>query len=423
VVLLFPAVISAQSVSEAFKRGVQSHLKGDLAAAERYYHQTIDADPNHYDAHHSLGTVFAAQQRWKEAEAEFRRALSIKPDEGRARESLIHLLIDSGRFDGAIVEARQLVATADTLQNRRLLGRAYLSGGRTAEACAENQRAFAFEPLNSPLQLELAECWMRNQDFDAALMHANAVVKREPANQIGIALIATIRSQQRARAWVWFPIILTLGASCAALGARQPKHWAHRRIALGIVAWSVSWAVWLGGGEGIWVAGSLWGTYQFYAAFAHRRMKDASASTHGAFLSTAARVLACVCLADGEMRDAELRWIRSMYEQRSFGESDLALVGKELRRCTDVFRSKLFDHQALYAELHAACTEFCRLSNEAMRLDLFRSAVNVAVCDAPATPGELRIVQACATWLNITVEMQDEIWKQAVLQSNPVHRT
>ena len=343
--------------------------------------------------------------------------MSVRPSALDTRQNLVRALIEGGRPDQAVVEATHLVTIADSLQNRLLLGRAYLSRGQVADACREMQRAFAFEPRNSSVQLELAACWARNADLDAALLHANAVVKREPANQIAIVLVEAITKQQRGRRWLWLPLLLALGAACAAIGARKPDQWEHRRIALGILALSVVSAIWLATAWPFWFAGGLWAAYQFYAALAHRRMRAANAGSRTAYLISASRVLGCVCLADGEMHDAELRRIRATYERASFSEADLAVIGRELRRCADEFRSKVFEHEALYAVLHAACGDFGRLSNEAMRLELFRTAVDVALSDGQPTPGELHVLRACGTWMNISDAAQEEIWKGALLDA------
>jgi hypothetical protein len=134
------------------------------------------------------------------------------------------------------------------------------------------------------------------------------------------------------------------------------------------------------------------------------------------FLRAAARVLGCVALADGELQPVELRVIRETYERSGFSDQDLTVIGQVLQGSVARFQTTLFDHQAIYAALRDACLAFAPLSNESSRLALFVTAVRVATADQHASPGELNVVNACGTWLNIPADEQARIWRDETIR-------
>jgi Tfp pilus assembly protein PilF len=394
-----------------FLRATASLEAGDLAAAERDLEAAIAADPALADAHHNLGVVYVKEERWPEAEASYRKALELQPDSWLTRENLSRLLVALGRTDEAVAEAQRVVAAADTASGRLLLARAYVADGRIAQGCEEFQRALNFNPRNSAVQLELAVCHAANDDLDAASLHAGAVTGRDPRNAEALALVEHIRVRRRALTWWWAPVVVFIASACAALGARRPDQWGQRRVAIGLLAMSAAAFVWLQQGSLFWLTGGSWGVYQFYAAHRFRRAHALRAGQRTEYLGSAATILGCIALSDGPLQPMELKIVRETYEKAGYTDADLLLVGGTLQRCAADFQATLFEHQALYAALHNACITFASVSNEASRLELFRTAVRVALADQHATPGELSAVKACATWLNIPDTEQDAIWR------------
>ena len=71
------------------------------ARAEAAYLQALQADPDDADVYSSLGAVYEAQRRPREAETAYRRALVLASDHTRARLNLSNLLRGEQRFDEA----------------------------------------------------------------------------------------------------------------------------------------------------------------------------------------------------------------------------------------------------------------------------------------------------------------------------------
>ena len=80
----------------------QVHLRNQAyTRAEAAYLQALQADPDDADVYSSLGAVYEAQRRPREAETSYRQALALASDHTRARLNLSNLLRGEQRFDEA----------------------------------------------------------------------------------------------------------------------------------------------------------------------------------------------------------------------------------------------------------------------------------------------------------------------------------
>ena len=71
-----------------------------------YATKALELDPENAEAHALLGMAYQNQWRWPEAEAEFRRALALKPNDSTAHIGLARWLMCQGRTDEAVEWAR-----------------------------------------------------------------------------------------------------------------------------------------------------------------------------------------------------------------------------------------------------------------------------------------------------------------------------
>lgn len=417
--LLFPCAllatvcaVRAQAPDDPLARAVQYEQQGNLSAAEAEFHRALAAQPRNYAAHHNLGLMLTLQHRWPEAVSEFRKALEAEPTAIQPRQNIVTTLLDAGEHDAAVYEATRLVRASDTPSSHLLLGRAYLANGDGTDGCREMQRALAFNSLNSLIELQLAACYASTRDFEPARLHADAVLRREPNNRAAREVVRSVRREQATTLLIGLSFLVALGGGIGAIAARGPDRWGHRRVALGCVAVAVSWMLALGTTESFWYSGGFWGIYQFYAAYRHRRMRSQQVDDRVLLATAAARVLAVIALSDGEMHPSELRIVRETYERSGGGEGLLSAMGDEMRKCQRDFEATLFDHDALYGTLRDACVDFGKLSNDALRLQLFGTAVAVGLAEGPPTPNTLRALSACATWLHVPKESQQALFQE-----------
>ena len=82
---------------------VEALRRGQPQDAMREYDLALESDPDMPEAHHGRGLVLELGfGRLREAEAEYRRAIELKPAFSEAQNSLGQLLAKSGRYDEAL---------------------------------------------------------------------------------------------------------------------------------------------------------------------------------------------------------------------------------------------------------------------------------------------------------------------------------
>jgi adenylate cyclase len=110
--------------------------------------RALELDPGLAEAHAALGSIlYRADYDWRAAEAEYRRAIELKPNYATAHQWYAHLLILRGRF----AEAEAEIATAVKLDPLSVImnhnmGAAYYYQGRFDEAIEWFHRANELDP-------------------------------------------------------------------------------------------------------------------------------------------------------------------------------------------------------------------------------------------------------------------------------------
>jgi Flp pilus assembly protein TadD len=77
-------------------------LESELAQAIAAARKALELDPNLTDAHVLLANSLQEQWNWREAEAEYHRALDLSPNDASAHWGLALWLVCQGRTDEAI---------------------------------------------------------------------------------------------------------------------------------------------------------------------------------------------------------------------------------------------------------------------------------------------------------------------------------
>lgn len=203
--------IDAQSPAARYWR-----IKASQILAVNALVQAGLADPNSPKVHVLLGDVYRDRQNFKEAEAEYRKAIELKPRDAAAHMGLAATFHRAFLLDEALPEVKTVLELAphdpeanylmaDILVYRRefaqaepyaraalrgdpprlprvhaLLGKIYASQGRTAEAIAELQQAITDDPDGS-FHYQIARLYKQIGDEDAAseaLKESEALRKR-----------------------------------------------------------------------------------------------------------------------------------------------------------------------------------------------------------------------------------------------------
>lgn len=103
-----PAYVGLASIYSArgiLRAGVPpNEVRPKLISAAR---KAIELDPELAEPHVLLGETYQRQWRWSEAEAEYKRALELNPNDARAHEHFAMWLLCHGRTDEAVVWAQR----------------------------------------------------------------------------------------------------------------------------------------------------------------------------------------------------------------------------------------------------------------------------------------------------------------------------
>src|SRR5262249_54997900 len=81
-----------------------SEMRPKVVSAAR---KALELDPELAEAHVLLADVYQAQWRWSDAEAEYKRALDLKPNDAPAHVGFSHWLLCQGRTEEALTWAKR----------------------------------------------------------------------------------------------------------------------------------------------------------------------------------------------------------------------------------------------------------------------------------------------------------------------------
>jgi tetratricopeptide (TPR) repeat protein len=84
---------------------------GDREAALAWLHRGLQADPDSWGTHRSLGRLLADLERYPEAEMYLRKTVQLFADDAGGRLALARVLYAQGRYDDFATEARAAVAS------------------------------------------------------------------------------------------------------------------------------------------------------------------------------------------------------------------------------------------------------------------------------------------------------------------------
>lgn len=153
-------------------RGLIHEARGQAKEAEAAWKRAVSLEPSFLPAHMLLTRQFLQQGRVDEAVEQLRAAARVAPRDDKIRESLVQVLMNAGRNPEAqkelepLVKARPrnpaLVNTLGALKGRQ---------GDTRGAREAFEQALRLDPRFAPAHLNLADSYVVDRDFDKALAH------------------------------------------------------------------------------------------------------------------------------------------------------------------------------------------------------------------------------------------------------------
>src|SRR5205823_1759715 len=101
-----------ESTEEILARGTREHMAGSYDAAVELYHQVLQRDPGHPQAHYNLGQIYNTRAQYAQAQWEYEAALKADPQFLDARLNLGVVLYRQQQFAAAAAQFRQVLQVA-----------------------------------------------------------------------------------------------------------------------------------------------------------------------------------------------------------------------------------------------------------------------------------------------------------------------
>ena len=201
-------------ITSVFDEAVQAHNAGDLTAAEQLYKETLSLQPDHCEANHNIGVVFASKNELEDALKFFKFALDTSPNVSLFWASYIDVLIKLDR----ITESKTLIKaltdagiSCDKIKDiSHKLNVLHQEPG--AQECDEldeliNQKKFddAQEkcltlletyPSSAVLNVHLGKCYFERGHIDHAISCYTKATQYQPKWEVGFAMLAQVNSSQ-----------------------------------------------------------------------------------------------------------------------------------------------------------------------------------------------------------------------------------
>jgi cellulose synthase operon protein C len=160
---------------------------GDVNGAVDSLQQAIKNDPNNGVAHYQLGLAYQAQNNPEQAEAEFRQAVTMRPDMTDASRALANLQLHNGDFDGLAQTAEQIIRNAPNAPDGYLTrSLAEMNGKKYSDAEHDMQKAAELGPTSPAPYVQMGNLHQLQKQYGAAIKFYQQALDRDPASTNGL---------------------------------------------------------------------------------------------------------------------------------------------------------------------------------------------------------------------------------------------
>ena len=169
------------------------YARGQLTIALDQVKLAIIADPKLAEAYNMRGLIYADLGDEKLAEESYRRALQLAPQDADSMQNYGYFLCQKKRYTEATALFDQALAVPRYRDSARTLltkGVCQAFAGQLAESEASLVRAYAIEPTNPSISVNLAEVLYRRGDYERArfyIRRVNGVVTLQGAQTLWLA--------------------------------------------------------------------------------------------------------------------------------------------------------------------------------------------------------------------------------------------
>lgn len=181
-----------------FDAGYAADAQNKLDEAAGYYRRAVQADPNRFEAHLTLGLLLARRDKLDEARDELRAATKLDPGEAgpaakaRAWRALAQIDRTSSPTDASNDLLEALKLSPETPEDTLLAADLAETAGQSEAAEAAYRRLLAKDPANAQANAGLAHILIARKDFPGAETLLRAALEKSPNDPAMTAQLATV---------------------------------------------------------------------------------------------------------------------------------------------------------------------------------------------------------------------------------------
>lgn len=165
----------------------------DWAGAEAEFKRALALDPNDANAHHWYSHELMAQGRIQESHEQSEQALALEPTDRVMNEHMAWHHLMAREYDRSIPQANKAIEIdPNFVQAHRVLGLDYLYTGKFAEACAEFKKGVDLSHGDPVAQAYLARCYALSHRTGEAHQILNSLINDAKERYISSAEIAAV---------------------------------------------------------------------------------------------------------------------------------------------------------------------------------------------------------------------------------------
>lgn len=162
--------------------------------------KVIELDPENAEAYAMIAEVHQVQWRWREAEAEYKRALDLKPNDAAALLGYSHWLLCQGRFDDALAASRRARELDPLGVTGTSIGSILFHARRYNDAIRELRSIQSAHPTSASVQWTLAFALIGNGQAEEAIPVSHKIVSMMNRSPGSLEMLATAYARAGHRA-------------------------------------------------------------------------------------------------------------------------------------------------------------------------------------------------------------------------------
>lgn len=157
--------------------------QGDYDDAIAQFRKALSLRPDDVRAHRTLGDLLFNKKELDGAISEYREALRLNPNDGAAHRSLGNVLFNKNDFDGAKTEYREVLRlNPKDSEIHRSLGDVLFNKSDFENASAEYREALRLNPEDSRAHRSLGDVLLNEDDENGALTQYREALRIDPAD-------------------------------------------------------------------------------------------------------------------------------------------------------------------------------------------------------------------------------------------------